>query len=164
MIHICIYSFYKDDFLEDCLRSIANSSTENIFVDLYVFSREKINSERFELTKNIKVTILHKQKNFSCITNISLKKAKDNGATFFMLLNSDTILDVFCVQRLQLVLEEYKNIGVVGGYQTEYYSDKNIPNEWTKSVVKENTESNELLVGEEKLAYRNIWGAKLTLL
>lgn len=133
MIYICLYSFGKDGFLPECIKSIINSNIDKYFVDLYVFDKQKKGINKYKFLPNMGVTFLHKAKSYSWVTNTSLNKAIKDGAKYFLLLNTDTILHPECIFNLVKFFSLSENIGIVGGYQTEYFGDWNTSNSWTKS-------------------------------
>lgn len=134
--HICIYSFYKDEFLDKCIESIRGSSGfTKRFVDLYVFSEDIALDHPYKPAVGFEVTLLRDQKNFSWITNRSIEKARRYGHELFLLLNSDTVLHPDCLSLLEEKILSDNQIGVIGGYQTRFEGGWNEPNRWTESML-----------------------------
>ncbi|MEK6647626.1 MAG: glycosyltransferase family 2 protein [Candidatus Firestonebacteria bacterium] len=159
MIHICIYSFYEDSFLVNCLNSIDKSDFKDYVIDLYIFSkRGAVNvNELYEFPK-IEISIFNKRKSFSEITNISIKKAKESNCDYFLLLNSDTILQQNCLSYLVNVLAFENNLGVIGGFQTEYSGEWNEPNNWSKEILKSvKSKENLKLNGENFVLHKCVY-------
>lgn len=136
MIHICIYSFYKDPFLLNCLKSIKESSFQDYAIDLYIYSvHEEPNILELKEDPKIGISILNKRKSFAEVSNLSITTAKQTNRDFFLLLNSDTVLQKNSLSNLIEIFSFKGNLGVVGGFQTEYEGEWNKPNEWTKLAL-----------------------------
>lgn len=142
MIHICLYSFGKDAFINACIESIYKSdlSTE-VFIDLYVYTKYKSDILKLNQHPNMEITFLNNPKTYSWVTNTSLRKAISNKTKYFLLLNTDTVLHPLCISYLIKTIDCEK-IGVVGGLQTEYLKDWETPNQWTKGTVNESDKKN----------------------
>jgi len=158
MIYINISSFYNDRFLKDCIKSILDSDVHNeCLIDLYIYGADKELINELSSKPNIRVNILDSKKNYSEITNLSIRSAQKNNAEYFMMLNSDTILQKDCVSILSDVLDSDPNVSIVGGYQTDYQSTWEIPNKWTRDTIKDRNriflEANGRLVHVYKTSY-----------
>ncbi len=151
MIHICIYSFYKDSFLQNCLNSINESSYQDYFIDLYIYSEQiEVNILELKQISKIEINVLNKRKSFAEISNISIAKATERQHSFFMLLNSDTLLEKKALSLLVETFSLKNNIGVVGGFQTAFDGEWNEPNLWTKNALKDNYSSEKIIKHQQE--------------
>ena len=151
MIHICIYSFYKDSFLQNCLNSITESSFQDYLIDLYIYSAQiEVNILELNQIPKIEIKVLNKKKSFAEISNISIAKAKKRQSIFFVLLNSDTLLEKNALSLLVDAFSLKNNIGVVGGFQTAFNGEWYEPNEWTKNALKDHKSTEKIIKNKQE--------------
>lgn len=139
MIHICIYSYGKDPYLHSCLDSLKKSSYTDFVIDLYIYGdKPDLDEYRKNFGNRLTITPLTQDKNFSEITNISIQKSFSLETKYFMLLNSDTILEKNCIKYLINFLNTHNHTyGIIGGLQTEYNTaDWNTWNSWSNDNLK----------------------------
>lgn len=122
----------KEDTLE-CLESIKKLSRDNydllnIIVDNG--SKENFRLEEFSL-KNEKIKIIRSDKNlgFAGGNNVGIKYALDQGASYVLLLNNDTVLDKNLIKELLKAVQSTDQVGIAvpkiyfaKGF--EYHKDK----------------------------------------
>lgn len=136
-VYVSIYCFSGDIFLDNCIKSIMESFSVDVFIDLYIAgSKAEQFSAPFKKYNNIRFNILNKKLSYGRVANISLKKAIDEKFEYFMLLNSDTVIKKDCINILLNFIKNRPEFKVIGATQTSYDSDWDQYNSWTKSVIK----------------------------
>lgn len=102
MIAIVIVGYNSQPYLDNCLKSIYNSTYKNFKV-IFVDNLSKDSSLTFIAENFPSVVVVANVTNegFAKANNIGIEKAKALGAKAILLLNPDTALDAHCLELLQ---------------------------------------------------------------
>lgn len=116
----------------ECLESLAKITYPNykiIVVDNGSIDESlkklKVKSEKLKAEgKDLKIIENKENLGFAGGNNVGIKQAIKNGADYVLLLNNDTIVDPFFLDKLVKAGEKDRNIGIVGS-KIFFYSDPN---------------------------------------
>jgi len=105
------YKDYAKRFLVDCLRSIHDQKYVGNIKVFIVDNETSLETENFLKTKAPEAEFVFNQNNdgFAKGNNDAIKIAIEQGFDYVVCLNLDTVMDVFCVDRMVALFEEKKD-------------------------------------------------------
>lgn len=117
------YNGYKDTI--NCIESIKkNLDLKRYFIVVVDNCSTDESCKYIEKINNIKFLKSMENKGFSAGNNIGIKYALKENADYIILLNNDTIVTKNCFDKIIEIMENKKDIGIMGN-KVLYYSDKN---------------------------------------
>ena len=125
-IAIILVNYNGKEHNEECIKSIFNSSYDNLEV-IVVDNDSKDGSPellREQFGNKINLIMTGKNLGFSGANNIGISKALENGCEYVVLLNNDTLIDKDLISNMIKASKEENN--AVISPKIYYYDDKNI--------------------------------------
>ncbi len=125
-IAIILVNYNGKEYNEECIKSIFNSSYDNLEV-IVVDNDSKDGSPellREQFGNKINLIMTGKNLGFSGANNIGISKALENGCEYVVLLNNDTLIDKDLISNMIKASKEENN--AVISPKIYYYDDKNI--------------------------------------
>lgn len=107
---VVIPNYNGINFISDCLNSLKEQSVQDF--DIIVVDNNSTDGSKEEILCNfLEVQCVQRIDNggFSVAVNDGIRLAKENGAEFVILLNNDTVVDKFFVEKLVSAIETDKN-------------------------------------------------------
>ena len=120
------YNGYNDTI--ECINSIKSNIDLNKFEIIVVDNNSTDNSyQKLKKVEGIILIKANQNNGFSAGNNIGIKYALKKCAEYVILLNNDTIVTKNCFDKMLNIMEENKDIGIMGN-KVLYYSNKDIIN------------------------------------
>lgn len=125
LIYIIVLTFNGEIWVENCLNSLLRTSYP--YIKILVIDNASQDSTIDIIKKNFPIVELHindYNTGFAVGMNQGIDYALKGGADYVFLVNQDTVMDRFCVQRLVDVALADDNIGIIVPVQFEYGTDQ----------------------------------------
>jgi GT2 family glycosyltransferase len=122
-VYAIILSFNRKDDTIECIESLKKLQYPNY--EIVVVENGSNDDSAIAIRDRFpEVSLIEIEKNigYACGFNTGLEYAYKNGASFFLILNNDTIIDSEALKELVKVAESDKQIGFVSG-KVYYYDD-----------------------------------------
>jgi GT2 family glycosyltransferase len=125
LVYIIVLTFNGEIWVEKCLNSLSRTSYP--YIKILVIDNASQDDTIDIIKKNFPMVELHindYNTGFAAGMNQGIDYALQGGADYVFLVNQDTIMDSFCIQRLVDVALTDVNIGIIAPVQFEYGIDQ----------------------------------------
>ncbi|HAA64159.1 MAG TPA: glycosyltransferase family 2 protein [Thermoanaerobacter sp.] len=124
-IGIVIVNYNGEKYINDCVRSISESTYKNYMVIVVDNASTDNSIKNLEEEFKERITIIKNNENlgFSSANNIGIKYALQNGCEFVILLNNDTVIDKDLIHNM--VSTSLSNDNAIISPKIYYYNEPN---------------------------------------